>query len=85
MEKSEILIKLAAEYKRCFHVYVSMEKQATMFLEKGDMEAFQRMKSRAAHRSATLQGIKRAASALGIDENVLLREVNKGEGNLPTT
>ena len=72
MKTSEMLSKLASEYKRCHHVYESMEKQAQMFLEKGDMAAYQRMTARAANRAATLIGIKRAAVALGIKETVLL-------------
>lgn len=73
MKTSEILSRLANDYKRCFHVYISFEKQAEMFLEKGDMTAYQRTKERAAHRAATLTGIKRAAVALGIKETALLR------------
>lgn len=72
MKQTEMLSKLATEYKRCHHVYASMEKQAQMFLEKGDMEAYQRTLSRAANRAATLTGIKRAAVALGIKETALL-------------
>lgn len=72
MTTSEILSRLANDYKRCFHVYASMEKQAQMFLEKGDMAAYQRMTARAANRAATLTGIKRAAVALGIKETALL-------------
>ena len=72
MKKSEILSKLANEYSICFSVYASVQKQAEMFLEKGDMAAWQRMVDRAANRAATLHGIKRAAMALGITETELL-------------
>ena len=72
MNKAEILSKLANEYSICFSVYASFQKQAEMFLEKGDMAAWQRMVGRAANRAATLYGIKRAAMSLGIAETELL-------------
>ena len=72
MKKAEILNKLSNEYSICFSVYASYLKQAELFLEKGDMEAWQRTVDRAATRSATLHGIKRAAMALGISETELL-------------
>lgn len=72
MKKSEILNNLAHEYSICHSVYASYLKQAEMLLEKGDMEAWRRTTDRAAHRAATLHGIKRAAIALGIAETELL-------------
>ena len=72
MKKSEILNNLAHEYTICFSVYASYLKQAEMFLEKGDMVAWQRTTDRAAHRAATLHGIKRAAQSLGIAKTELL-------------
>ena len=72
MKKAEILNNLGHEYSICFSVYASYLKQAEMFLEKGDTAAWQRMTERAANRSATLHGIKRAAMALNISETELL-------------
>lgn len=72
MKRTEILNKLGREYSICHSVYASYLKQAEMFLEKGDMQAWQRMTDRAACRAATLSGIKRAAEALDISEAELL-------------
>lgn len=66
MTKTEILNTLARDYVAAHRVYASMEKQAAEFLRQNKMEAYRQEIHKAAFRSATLYGIKRAAMALGI-------------------
>ena len=76
MKKSEILETLAHKYKIGHQVYVSMEEQAYMALEKGKMRDYKNLTKRAAYRAATLSGIKQSALALGITESDFMDAVN---------
>lgn len=76
MTRTEIKAALACDYRRAYTVYESMEKQATIAIHHGQMEAYKQFKKKAALRSATLFGMKRAAAVLGIDEVEFMEAVN---------
>lgn len=76
MTRADIKTALACDYRIAFSVYESMEKQAHAAIKDNKMDAYTRFKRRAAHRSAVLVGIKRAAAVLGIEETEFMEAVN---------
>lgn len=76
MTRLEIKTALARDYRIAYSVYASLEKQAHMALKSGKIDAYDRLKRSAVHRSAVLSGMKRAAAVLGIEEMELMEAVN---------
>lgn len=76
MTRTEIKAALAGDYRIAYSVYYSMEQQAHTALQNNQMSSYNHFKNKAAHRSAVLTGIKRAAAVLGIEEAEFMEAVN---------